>query len=1088
LYPIRIRFHGIRDFQPAQLGLGEEGEHVLIGGRNGSGKSTIVYALSLAMASSSTHIWSLRSKNLEEDQPWDAFVGVLFHNPSGPEQKDAPEYVECVVEVNAGDTSRYSVKYSVFGGIHPDRMERLRVFSTRIAAEDYYRRVFNIDADGYFMFWYQGSITDFANISDGERFQRVSEMFGIDRYEAEWKRAREALVDGERSLIKSKQQKEDNERNLRIHEKNRNDLLTRNSIRDEGLAGTYHTSQVYIQILNQRQEELDKQVKEQGQELEKIATGLKKKERFLRDKDRSKEILLRDKARLTENIELVKGKLREIEPKLRSNREDHTKLVAQVDKIREEIKRVRPREALQSLKGSLEERIDHIHEKNREIKGEQDEKNSEYSRLDQEMGGLRQRRKDLENKLIEEENSDRTLPPMMEITMELEGYQDELQGTQVVLAEDRIRVKELETRLQELEATKSLMTRGQKKLVDAFRSTGIEAAAFGELFDIANHARRDEVEALLAPIKHTVFVSSNMDGRVTEGGFYVVSTDDFVDQMGSGDILDFISIPSDVTKEYSPEFLKGVLGWISQIQMGGSANQGYSLVIADGILIDSHGVRGTIKKGPAIGLKALESEKEGVKQELSRLKIKVAAAERDVKELDVIIQDMRNDLQQRQQVDKRLPLTRKALEDVLERQGENSRKREELNKQLQELNTQIGTLIKEKTKYENDLEQVEKELSIHQEHQQQAEKIARLEELAEMIRVLDNTRRIEQDKRSRYSQQMNGMDQELIQLENEKTLINAQLSNFENRQEDLKGRQQKANDELNNVILHLRDLKDGLQKLSDEFGDIYKKAIEKELKLDLITDREKISDKYLGRQLTHFKYRIQDAQNRRVLENAEERYNTFLKIFNESASQLEESLIRFKELKRDEENRRDDLNKMINRRYLDTNRLFREYMSMLDLEGEIRSLAPREGEADGRYRWEILVATREGHRLERIDRESSRRGRKGSGISGGERAATSLMFALSLLSQIHVKPPFYVLDEFDSALDEGRKHKILDLYSDILKRKMLIVSPKIHGKDYLDRFGKFHCVYSNPDIQKHREISEVYEITRLEYEDVELEV
>ena len=184
------------------------------------------------------------------------------------------------MEVNAGDTSRYSVKYSVFGGIHPDRMERLRVFSTRIAAEDYYRRVFNIDADGYFMFWYQGSITDFANISDGERFQRVSEMFGIDRYEAEWKRAREALVDGERSLIKSKQQKEDNERNLRIHEKNRNDLLTRNSIRDEGLAGTYHTSQVYIQILNQRQEELDKQVKEQGQELEKIATGLKKKSGF----------------------------------------------------------------------------------------------------------------------------------------------------------------------------------------------------------------------------------------------------------------------------------------------------------------------------------------------------------------------------------------------------------------------------------------------------------------------------------------------------------------------------------------------------------------------------------------------------------------------------------------------------------------------------------------------------------------------------------------------------------------------------------------------------------------------------------------
>jgi Fe-S cluster assembly ATPase SufC len=156
----------------------------------------------------------------------------------------------------------------------------------------------------------------------------------------------------------------------------------------------------------------------------------------------------------------------------------------------------------------------------------------------------------------------------------------------------------------------------------------------------------------------------------------------------------------------------------------------------------------------------------------------------------------------------------------------------------------------------------------------------------------------------------------------------------------------------------------------------------------------------------------------------------------------------------------------------------------------IRRMKPRlnfcKGDCKNKsYRWELHVATKIGHKPERISPESGRI--VGEGISGGERAAVSLVFDLALLSDIENKPPFYVLDEFDSALDEERKHEIFDLYQEVLDRKMIIVSPKVHGDQYLDRFSKFLCVVANPGFEPNKTISEVYEVTREGYKEADLE-
>ena len=110
----------------------------------------------------------------------------------------------------------------------------------------------------------------------------------------------------------------------------------------------------------------------------------------------------------------------------------------------------------------------------------------------------------------------------------------------------------------------------------------------------------------------------------------------------------------------------------------------------------------------------------------------------------------------------------------------------------------------------------------------------------------------------------------------------------------------------------------------------------------------------------------------------------------------------------------------------------------------------------------------------------ARGGRHGVGLSGGEKSLVSLLYALALLQTIQTNPSFIVLDEFDSALDEGRKVKVFDLYVNELGRKMIVLTPKSHDKDYMSRFHKAYVIYHRPEIpesgiMKVRRKAEIFE-------------
>ena len=66
------------------------------------------------------------------------------------------------------------------------------------------------------------------------------------------------------------------------------------------------------------------------------------------------------------------------------------------------------------------------------------------------------------------------------------------------------------------------------------------------------------------------------------------------------------------------------------------------------------------------------------------------------------------------------------------------------------------------------------------------------------------------------------------------------------------------------------------------------------------------------------------------------------------------------------------------------------------------------------------------------------------------------------MQSIKLANGFIVLDEFDSALDEERKATVFDLYKGQLNRKMIILTPRSHDEDYLNRFSKAYVIYHDP--------------------------
>ncbi|MGQ9558171.1 MAG: hypothetical protein ACUVTU_09485 [Desulfurispora sp.] len=1091
MYPIAFRLSGIRDFVPTEMDLGGPADDVLIGGLNGSGKSTLVYAMSFALVSGRIMVDGLRSKTLRrETDPWHARVGMLFHNPPGPRQKDAPEYVELVAEVKSpGGSERKYINYYLLGGETRDKLHQLRRFETRLQAHDYYRRVFDIDADGYFMFWYQGTIAEFANISDAARFQKVAEMFRLDDIQREWRIALEEMKRAQEDFERARTVALVKMRRLQELEKHKNALEQRNRLRRDALLLLETCYQSFLHLLTEQMATIKEKQTALRKQLEQLSGEQEKCELQMRDLQAQLETcqLHRQKGEL--KLKALEQALRRREQELAAWRHERDGLQKRVAEIESKIRHIhRTRDELQQEKGRLQQVLESLDKRLTELEEAKHTLSRQREDILKQAGALQNKAGELDNIIQNLKRLDQELPPaewLKERESTLRRERDRLVVQSQQLEEQ---ITRLEQEQQRLEKQQSLLLPEQEKILQIYRQAGIEAVAFGELFEAATAGT--QAEQILAPLKHTIFVHKLLENVPVEKSFYIVA----VGEGGGGlffpgDPLARFSglvrpVPA-VQQRLSPEFLRGIKRWLSQVEIlpaeeSRPAGRG-KLRLWRGLLWDSYGLRGPVDRQEALGITALQIARQKVSEQLKQARELLSEASTRLKLLSDELAQSTSLLHHRQDVDRELPArqnelaaTRRELEQVQE-------KLVELTARLAEMEQARDAARDEQNKYSSALRQVEGELAVYVEYEREAASISRLRELEQAIARAENDQNTDKTARDNLLGELDLLAGEIKILLQRRDELAALASAGQRELEKLRQEDNQLSEQADSLELEAEELRQAREDMHRNFA-----AVINDLRstgqwtVRELAERE-ITRANLERKLHEGRRQLEDALSRVVDEEAAVKYNDFAYEFNAAARELEECQLRFENLKRKEEEQRNRYDKAVYMRWKRANERFSRFMERLGMIGKIESIPPGEEERHPSYRWELHVSTRLGHKPERINPESGRL--VGEGISGGERAATSLLFALALLGDIEQKPPFYVLDEFDSALDEERKHEIFDLFRQELGRKLIVVSPKVHGDRYLDRFGKFHCVVANPGISPGRSVSEIYEVSREKYAD-----
>lgn len=1095
MYPIRIRLHGIRDFTPRSMDLGAEKDNVLIGGKNGSGKSTLVYAMAFALVSGRVSIEGLRSKIKRKEQDyWHALAGMLFHNPPGPQQKDAPEYVELVAEVKSQAGSERKVEvYYLRGGETPDKLEVIHKFTSKGLAQDYYKRVFDIDAEGYFMFWYQGAIATFANIPDRERFQKVAEMFQLDEIQRQWQQARTDMKIAEEDFENAKTIALVKRRRLQELEKHKNALEQRDNLRREGLLLLDACWHQLLDIARLEEEKARLRLAELEKECQCLTQSKEDLEIRLRRVQVNLEGQSEHKNAYEEQGIQIRTGMDGLNRELSAWRRERDELSTKVSEVANKMKHIyRSKEELLEEQGRLKESrarlLDEIQALTEQIEGLTEEEKE----LNRKIGADEKDKKTIDDNLYRMEEQDRVLAAEAELSRDMEEMKKRIDAARELLGQKKNQRQEKQSEYSWLMNRDTLLLTEQEKLIKVYHEAGIQAVAFGELFSIRPGVDTEKAETVLGPLKHTVFVERLLAKTSMEKSFYVAPVGEGVKRpwfdlvSKAGEVFQLVQLEEKVAKGLSEGFLKGIDLWVNQVEITSTdqppeVTRG-KLRLWRGTLWDSHGVRGPVERVPSIGSIAMEKVRAKVRYELDQFVTEITLLEQTIQTEEAQVTGLANNLRLRQEINRALPELRVRLAGLEKELNLAYRRYDEITQEHQQLRLDKQGKVRVQEKGDLLLKGVEGELAVYAEYEKEAEAVARINELDNKILNGERQAQVDQERLIQVNRSIEALGLEIQKLNQEIQEINIRLNGIGIDLESKEKHRQQQKEEADNLSLEGDEYRKYLDEISGRFKEVVEKITSTGQWLPPEFSERERTRANLQRKVKEGQDTLDNALARQVDEEARQKYNDYALEFAEASKELEESQVRFTNLKNREQDKRNEFDKAVYNRWQRTNQKFSGFMQRLNMVGVIQNVVPDPEGRNPQYQWELHVATKLGHKPEKIHPESGRV--VGEGISGGERAAVSLVFALALLSDIENRPPFYVLDEFDSALDEERKHEIFDLYREILGRKLVIVSPKVHGDQYLNRFRKFHCVVANPGVLPNQTISEVYDVTREEYQEI----
>lgn len=1059
MIPWRLKFSGVRDYPPTLLDLSGEDAHVMITGPNGSGKSTITFCMGAVLYSAKVDIEGLKSRNLEANQTWKAAISFLFKN-EGANKIDAPDYVEFTLKIVQEPGQPIKKEYSISTGENIDEWEEEKRYTSGdrfynfTSYKNDLKYKYKVDPDHYYLIWYQQEVNQFAVMHPEERFRIFSEMHGIDKVQRDWEESMEKVKEAEETSRAS-------ETNVKLKKaelgmaKNAFDRYTDNQRRlyeggklyAQSLLGMEASYQKQVRELAGQVEQTHEDIHEENEELarirlvqDRLAWELTDRKEMLQSKEAEHEQEERILQDIKDQIKSIQVKIHNLEDEL----EDITKRKSQMTRTEAEVKA----------------ELERVKIRQQEIEEALKQKDSELNKVMncwqegvQVIAGLEQEIKQIDS--LETIHKARLAEYMSSHHVQMTI--DQLNRT---ILDNRDRHDVLRKEKLELQAELSYLKEGQnvsyrqRESLAYFKDRGVQAFPLSALLEMEERVNPRE-EQLFQAIKYTVF----FDGRkaVPPNDLYHVPLSLVIpDQVRMSLPNVPLKVKGDLRESMLPHAMKA-LWWVAQLFEDGLPE------INGGMLTDSLGIRGPQEKERLIlSQKAIRLRKQEVENQVDErtdlmreLDASIAGDTKLYQKLNGIIHQV------------------KESEAFMLAEHEHARKRERLKALVHERDELEGLRRQHEQKkqvltrkqIEDKLyqDQLEEEASFYLELGKMKEKY---EELHQLNLNLTNEKRREREQKLKLElleEELDKLEQIISKAEKEARNVAGQIDDSARKLEYLAIQADNQKSDQDAAEFGLMDVKRELEDLKQVALAIYEEAAQNVDEHNLSALPVLKSERESG------KITFDLARNEAGIDPAApQNYETVKKEYERFESEYTRTKLLLEQDKERMEKLRDQLETTISMRVIEIQQRFKNYMSQFQFEGDI-SWDSFEDRRKRTHFQLFIKARKEGHRgsLEDVS-VKARGGKVGKGVSGGEESLSSLLFALCLLQNLQITPGFIILDEFDSALDENRKVKVFDLYEKELQRKLIILTPKSHENEYLNRFSKAFVVRHDPRIPESR--------------------
>ncbi|MEK5392697.1 hypothetical protein NSQ59_20275 [Margalitia sp. FSL K6-0131] len=1065
MIPWRLRFSGIRDYVPTVLDLSEEHDHILISGPNGAGKSTVTFCMGGVLYSSKVDVEGLKSNNLPSDQTWRAKIDLLFKN-AGKMKVDAPQYVQFRLEIEQKPGDPIKREFYIEEGDEIDKWERTTKFTSggNLNFSEYKNQVlykYAVDPDAFYLIWYQKEVNQFAIMHPEERFRIFSEMNGINKIQKNWEESKELVKETEQSLQEAESKQGLNKMHLKQKKMELDRYHDRNRRREEG----FHQ---YYRGLKWLEAYYLKQIDSLQVQIEELLANKKEK----MDAKREIEIHSVEKK---EELEQFRELLRNLE-----NREDELGL--EVQGINKQIKEIS--EIIESISeqiADITKQVDRIGMPEDEVKVRLKEAEKEYNAIDASINAMVTKAKSLSNRLndlipeqaklsieIDQDKvQERKYKDLIDTYQSSNAIQAEMDKNNLEIEYNKDRLRDLNEKERKIEKELTLLKNNkvynprQEQSIQFFKKNQIEVYPLRELVELDETAGQHD-EYLFDTIKYTLFVNKKVFQAPND--LYHVSLPNLIPDKTIMHLPDkHLKVKDHLDDRLYPYAIKA-LWWVDSF-----FKEEKPLIVNDQ-LVDDKGIRGPQEeKRIILSEKVLQFQQVKLEEELTQIKEEKVQLEKDIHERNnrnSILFSRKESLKEaeafftkeneREWRQSQFDKVCKAIEVI---QNENSFIQSELNEQRKSL-----------AKWEQSLSTYREYLEIFQQFRKEQAKIAEVQRLKSVLMGLNQNKKEKNKQLEEISTTLDAKRRDERQLSRKLEDVENDLFGRDREIEQME-RQIKTRSEerLSNEEGYSRTRKE-VQKLQETAKDLVAKFDEEVGRFTELAKPQAEDLRNNGK--TTFEFAINQTG---IDEAAPENYAKMKEEYDRSENEVKKSKILLEEYIERMERFKDELEDTINMKIIGVNQKFVHYMSLFGFEGKIEW--DMNTDRRGQIRYTLFIkARKEGHRGKLEDVSVKARGGKvGKGVSGGEESLSSLLFALALLQTIEASPGYIVLDEFDSALDEGRKEKVFGLYEQELQRKMIILTPKSHEEEYLYRFSKAYVVHHNPNIPK----STVFKVKRV---------